>query len=77
MELGKLQLEYHADLTPHEKAIDTFTQAQIIELKAVLFGLIFSLLFGFMYEIFSRKCVLMFCFTLLAIGMALPFMPAF
>ena len=39
--------------------------------------MISSIIFGYLYEIFSRKCILITCFILLCIGMVLPFFEAF
>ena len=44
-----------------------------IEFKAVIVAMLASILFGYIYEIFSRSCVLITCFLLLCIGMVLPF----
>ena len=46
-----------------------------IEFKAVIVAMLASILFGYIYELFSRSCVLITCFMLLCIGMALPFLP--
>lgn len=48
-----------------------------IEFKAVLVAIFASILFGYIYEICSRKCVLITCFVFLCIGMVLPFLDRF
>lgn len=44
-----------------------------VEAEAVVFALFGSLFFGVLYEIFSRKCVLITCFIILGLSMALPY----
>ena len=57
----------------YEKAIETYEISMWIEFKSVCVAMVASFFFGYIYEIFSRKCVLLTCFLLLCIGMVLPF----
>ena len=58
-------------------AIHTYEKQMRIEFKTLLVVMISSIIFGYLYEIFSRKCILITCFILLCIGMVLPFFEAF
>ena len=58
--------------TPGEWSIVVYKQMLIIELITMGIGMFFSLLFGYLYEIWSRKKVLTLAFVLLAIGMIIP-----
>ena len=76
VELGKYSREKNPEWTAAERAVDVYKQAQIIEFKAVIVAMVASFAFGYLYEACSRKCVLISSFVLLAMGMALPFIPA-
>ena len=71
--LGVHTSTLHPDASAYEKAIDTYEISMWIEFKSVCVALVASLFFGYIYEIFSRKCMLITCFLLLCIGMVLPF----
>ena len=65
------------DLTVYEKSIETYENSMWIEFKSVIVAMLASILFGYIYELFSRKCVLITSFCLLCIGMVLPFLDIF
>lgn len=58
--------------TPEERSIEVYKDMLVIEVITMGFSIFFSILFGYMYEIWSRKKVLMISFVLLAIGMFVP-----
>ena len=60
------------DATPAEKAILVYKHAMLIECYAVGVALVFSVIFGYLYEAWSRKAVLIMSFELLGVSMILP-----
>ena len=58
--------------TPGEWSLIVYKKMLVIELITMAFSILFSIIFGYMYEIWSRKKVLTIAFILLAIGMVLP-----
>jgi len=59
-------------LTAEEKSIVVYKEMLVIELITMGISIFFTILIGYMYEVWSRKRVLFICFFLLAIGMVLP-----
>ena len=64
--------ERNPDQTPEETSIVVYKEMLVIELITMAFSIFFTVAFGYMYEIWSRKKVLSISFVLLAVGMALP-----
>ena len=75
--LGVETSKANPDASAHDKAIETYELSMWIEFKAVLVAMFASILFGYIYELFSKKCVLITCFVGLCIGMSLPFIEKF
>lgn len=71
--LGLIEDKKDPDASAHDKAIHTYKETMKIEAQAVLLAMISSLIFGWLYEAFTRRCVLITCFVLLAVSMSLPY----
>lgn len=61
-----------SELTSEEASIEVYKEMLVIEVITMGISIFFSILIGYMYEIWSRKRVLYICFVLLAAGMILP-----
>ena len=64
--------EANPDATPKEVAINVYRHSMLIELASVLVALFFAFVFGYLYEIWSRRSVLTLSFVLLGISMLQP-----
>ena len=62
----------HPDFTAEQKAIHVYKHTMLIEFIAVAVSLVFALVFGYLYEVWSRKAVLILSFILLGISMIQP-----
>ena len=73
MTIGLKEEKLNPNRTAHEKATQTYKELMKVEAYAVLMTLVSSLLFGWVYEAFKRSRVLIICFILLGVSMAVPY----
>ena len=59
----------HPDATPAEQAINVYKHTIKIEFYSVFVAMLFSFVFGYLYEVWSRRAVLILCFGLLGVFM--------
>ena len=64
--------EENPNATPAEQAVEVYKHAMVIEIYAVAVALVFTIFFGYLYEVWSRKAVLTLSFLLLGLSMFLP-----
>lgn len=64
--------ERNPELSIEETSIVVYKEMLVIEMITMGFSIFFTVLFGYMYEVWSRKKVLFISFILLAVGMVLP-----
>ena len=64
--------ERNPELSIEETSIVVYKEMLVIEMITMGFSIFFTVLFGYMYEVWSRKKVLFLSFIILAIGMVLP-----
>ena len=62
----------HPDFTAAQKAIHVYKHTMLIEFIAVAVSLVFALVFGYLYEVWSRRAVLILSFVLLGVSMIQP-----
>ena len=67
--LFALETDEHPDWTAAQMAIHVYKHTMMIEFAAVAVALIFALFFGYLYEVWSRRAVLILSFVLLGISM--------
>ena len=67
--LFSLEADEHPDWTATQKAIHVYKHTMLIEFMAVAVALVFALFFGYLYEVWSRRAVLILSFVLLGISM--------
>ena len=63
------EAELNPGATPEEKAIAVYKHTIMIEFFSVVVALVFALIFGYLYEVWSRQAVLVLSFVLLGISM--------
>ena len=63
------QADEHPDFTAAQQAIHVYKHTMLIEFAAVAVSLAFALFFGYLYEVWSRRSVLILSFVLLGISM--------
>ena len=61
-----------SSLTIEEKSIEVYKDMLVIEVITMGISILISIIFGYLYEIWSRKKVLSLSFILLAVGVVLP-----
>ena len=70
--LFSLTADENPDWTAAHKAIYVYKYTMLIEFMAVAVALFFALFFGYLYEVWSRRAVLILSFFLLFLSMIQP-----
>ena len=62
----------HPDQSPEQNAVDSYHNWLVIETVTLVMTTFLSVFSGYLYEIWKRKTVLIFCMVCLVIGMIVP-----